>query len=100
MLNFNTSLPNLDPVVKKNQMERAAKEMEQTLFTHFLKQMFPEDSAYFGSSHSASLMRSFWVDALSQSGGSKSLGLKEAILKQMSGPSPTPSSSLQFPIQR
>ncbi len=80
-----TSIPSVstDTSIQKRHAERTAKDMEQTFFAHILKQLVPEESAYLGSSHGASLFRSFWVEALSRSGASESLRLAPQILRSI-----------------
>jgi hypothetical protein len=78
---FSTPEPEL--ALKKREMGKSASDMEQMLFTHILKQIFPEESSYFGTSHGASLIRSFWIESLSQSGGAKTLGISPHILRKL-----------------
>ncbi len=69
----------------EKEIDRVAGEFQSMCYAHLVKAMFAttEDSALFGDSHAAGILRSMFIEAISQSGGAESLNIRASIKKNL-----------------
>lgn len=70
---------------QEKEVDRVAGEFQSMCYGHLVKAMFAttEDSALFGDSHAAGVLRSMFIEALSMSGGAESLNIRASIKKNL-----------------
>lgn len=70
---------------QEKEVDRVAGEFQSMCYAHLVKSMFAatEDSALFGDSHAAGILRSMFIEAISMSGGAESLNIRASIKKNL-----------------
>lgn len=84
-LNAQASLGKLEALsrirTEEKEIDRVAGEFQSMCYAHLVKSMFAttEDSALFGDSHAAGILRSMFIEAVAMSGGAESLNIRASI---------------------
>ena len=70
---------------EEKEIDRVAGEFQAMCYGHLVKAMFAttEDSALFGDSHAAGILRSMFIEAIANSGGAESLNIRASIKKNL-----------------
>lgn len=88
-LNAQASLGKLEALshsrTEEKEIDRVAGEFQSMCYAHLVKSMFAatEDSALFGDSHAAGILRSMFIEAIATSGGAESLNIRASIKKNL-----------------
>jgi len=69
----------------EKEIDMVAGEFQSMCYANLVKSMFltTQDSALWGDSHAAGILRSMFIDALSHSGGAESLNIRASIKKSL-----------------